>query len=89
MGALGMLFTAIKGYFKENLDSFVKEEHRDEIKEILSSLFEKDMDRGEYYFLPSLRKLTYQLIKMNFVEDEYRKIYEEEIKVWTDPQTLL
>lgn len=85
MGALGMLFTAIKGYFKENLDSFVKEQHRGEIKEILSSLFEKDLARGEYYFLPSLRKLAYQLIKMNFVKDEYRRIYEEEIQVWTDP----
>jgi len=82
MGALGMLFTAIEGYFKQNLDSFVKEEHRSEIKEILSSLFEKDLARGEYYFLPSLRKLTYQLIKMNFVQDEYRRIYEEETEVW-------
>jgi hypothetical protein len=79
---LKMLIIAVDEYFKENLDSFIKEEYREEIRATLSSLFQKDIPRGSYHFLPALRKLAYQLIKLGYSKNEYQEIYKKELKIW-------
>jgi len=82
LGFLGKDIDLVQGYFRENLNIFVKKKYKKEIKKIMKE-FEKNLPYGDYYFIPPLRKLVYLLLKRNYVEDQYKRTYEKELKIWS------
>jgi len=81
LGFFGKDIDLVQGYFKENLNIFVKKKYKKEIKKIMKE-FEKNLPYGDYYFIPPLRKLVYLLLKRNYVENQYKKTYKKELKIW-------
>jgi len=74
---IGILLTQ-----KEKVLSCVKKEHQDIISEVFIE-FENNLPKGDYYFVSTIRKLTYLLIKEQYACSKCLKIYQEEIRnVW-------